>query len=76
MRKQRFKTILYSTSIQGEAKKLGEFFANLLSSLKQKYVGRTCIIFGGETTVNVLGKGKGGRNMEMALSFSREIKIK
>ena len=72
-----FKTILYSTSIQGEAKKLGEFFGKLAIKFKTKNsIGRTCIIFGGETTVNVLGKGKGGRNMEMALSFSREIKNK
>ena len=50
---------------------------NLLIKFKTKNsIGRTCIIFGGETTVNVLGKGKGGRNMEMALSFSREIKNK
>lgn len=29
-----------------------------------------CIICGGETTVNVTGSGKGGRNTEMALAFS------
>ncbi len=28
---------------------------------------KTCIIFGGETTVKVLGKGMGGRNQEMVL---------
>ena len=28
---------------------------------------KTCIIFGGETTVKVLGKGKGGRNQELVL---------
>ena len=30
---------------------------------------KSCIIFGGESTVNVLGKGKGGRNQEFALQF-------
>ncbi len=28
---------------------------------------KTCVIFGGETTVRVLGKGMGGRNQEMVL---------
>ena len=28
---------------------------------------KTCLIFGGETTVRVLGKGTGGRNQEMVL---------
>jgi hydroxypyruvate reductase len=28
---------------------------------------KTCLIFGGETTVRVLGKGMGGRNQEMVL---------
>jgi glycerate 2-kinase len=32
-----------------------------------------CLISGGETTVNVKGTGKGGRNMELALSFALEI---
>jgi len=28
---------------------------------------KTCLIFGGETTVRVLGKGMGGRNQELVL---------
>jgi glycerate 2-kinase len=32
------------------------------------------LISGGETTVTVKGKGFGGRNMELALSFAMEIK--
>lgn len=32
-----------------------------------------CFISGGETTVTVTGKGLGGRNMELALSFAMEI---
>ncbi|MYG82467.1 MAG: glycerate kinase, partial [Candidatus Dadabacteria bacterium] len=31
------------------------------------------ILFGGETTVNVMGRGRGGRNTETALSFCFEI---
>lgn len=32
-----------------------------------------CLISGGETTVNVTGKGTGGRNMELALRFALEL---
>lgn len=32
-----------------------------------------CIICGGETTVNVKGTGKGGRNQEMSLAFAMEF---
>lgn len=32
-----------------------------------------CLISGGETTVNVKGTGRGGRNMELALRFAMEL---
>ena len=32
-----------------------------------------CILVGGETTVTIHGKGKGGRNQEMALAFLQEM---
>ncbi|HSB33795.1 MAG TPA: MOFRL family protein, partial [Nitrospirota bacterium] len=34
---------------------------------------RRCLLSGGETTVTVRGKGRGGRNQELALAFAREI---
>lgn len=41
-----------------------------LVSLCKEYAGikPTCFLLGGETTVTVKGKGKGGRNQQMALS--------
>ena len=33
----------------------------------------SCIIFGGETTVKVTGKGKGGRNQELVLRILKDI---
>jgi glycerate 2-kinase len=32
-----------------------------------------CLIFGGETTVEVVGKGKGGRNQELVMYMLKEI---
>jgi glycerate-2-kinase len=37
---------------------------------------RLCLVSGGETTVRVTGKGKGGRNQELALAFARAIEGK
>jgi len=35
---------------------------------------KSCIIFGGEPTVNVVGTGIGGRNQELVLRISNELK--
>jgi hydroxypyruvate reductase len=34
----------------------------------------TCLVFGGETTVNVTGTGKGGRNQELVLQLLKKLK--
>ena len=41
--------------------------------LKQKHKNIIKIALGGETTVNVTGKGLGGRNQELALRFAYEV---
>ena len=33
-----------------------------------------CILFGGETTVNVIGQGKGGRNQELVLRILNDVR--
>ncbi len=35
---------------------------------------KRCIIFGGETTVNIVGNGKGGRNQELVLLLLKKMK--
>ena len=35
---------------------------------------KTCLVFGGETTVNVVGNGRGGRNQELVLHLVNELK--
>ena len=47
--------------------------AKTLAKLIVKAKPNTCIIFGGETTVKVKGKGQGGRNQELVLCILEEI---
>jgi hydroxypyruvate reductase len=48
--------------IFGDIKEAVQIILKNLSSEK-----KTCLIFGGEVTVQVLGKGSGGRNQELVL---------
>lgn len=62
---------ILSTELTGEAREVGKMLAEELgqyvqASAKIKKPG--VLIAGGETTVTVTGKGKGGRNQETALS--------
>ena len=59
-----------STSICGEAREIGR---DIASYAKLSPRMKAAFIFGGETTVNVKGKGKGGRNQELVLGAIREI---
>ena len=71
-----FRTLVLSTVLQGEASELGNFFSAIASEIKASgnpIPMPACIIGGGETTVTVHGRGKGGRNMEMALSVAAGI---
>lgn len=61
-------TIL-SDRLRGEARDVAREQAALLKAVRRP----ACLLSGGETTVAVKGRGKGGRNQEFALSFAREI---
>jgi len=65
------KAKIVKTDLRGEAKEVGKDLAKYA-----RYYPRdnAILIFGGETTVKVKGKGKGGRNQEMMLSAIEEIK--
>lgn len=70
-REKNFNTIMLSTCIEGEAKECAKFFVSVakeILSANQPINKPAAIIAGGETTVIIKGKGKGGRNQEMALS--------
>ena len=55
-----YATRVYSTSLVGEAREVGRLLAGLPRAGEMVFAA-------GETTVTVLGNGKGGRNQEVAL---------
>ena len=66
-----WKTHILSDAIEGEASDVGQVLAAIArqSALRDQPFERPCIILsGGETTVTVRHKGKGGRNTELLLS--------
>ena len=99
--------IVWSHAVQGEAKEIGRFFANITykvmtvkpANLKSELMKivfpssipindlayltdclavsgssqNICLISSGEPTVTVQGSGLGGRNQELALSFTKYI---
>lgn len=72
-----FKTLLLSTYVEGEAREVGKVFAALAKEVgaSGRPVPRpACLIAGGETTVTIRGKGKGGRNQEMALAAAVSLR--
>jgi hydroxypyruvate reductase len=65
-----------STQIDGEARAMGTMFAELAKRIRKegRPVSPPCaVIGGGETVVRIIGKGKGGRNQEMALSAAEGL---
>jgi len=67
---------IFSTTISGEASAAGKCFALLAKAMnaeKSPTANPAVLIAGGETTVTLRGKGKGGRNQEMALAFALEL---
>lgn len=70
-----FRTEVLSAEITGEARDVGRWLAHkaLVFHRSMGMQSSGCLISGGETTVTVKGNGKGGRNMELALSFALEV---
>lgn len=62
--------VICDTAIFGEAKVLSQ---TILKVLHQSPPG-TVLLYGGETTVKVTGRGEGGRNQELVLSALEHLK--
>lgn len=66
-----------SSKIEGEAKEISKVLTGIASevvSTGNPIKSPCCLLFGGETTVTIKGKGLGGRNQEMALGCLERIK--
>ena len=71
-----YKSMVLSTLVEGEARHVGSVYAGIARELAingRPLVTPAAIIIGGETTVEVKGVGKGGRNQEVALGGARLI---
>ncbi len=71
-----YNTHILSSEITGEAKNAAEVFLRTADSILKNNTpvkSPACVIAGGETTVTIKGKGKGGRNQELALSFLNQL---
>ena len=66
-------TELFERTLRGEARQLGVELAGRVSHLLVSGPRPECLICGGETTVTVTGKGRGGRNQELALAAVEEL---
>ncbi len=65
-----YDTEILTDTLSGEARDAAAWLFEVANSFIEKRVRPVCLISGGETTVQVKGDGKGGRNMELALAFA------
>lgn len=72
-----YKTLIMSSKIEGEAKEFSKTLTAIASEIRNTgnpIQAPACVLFGGETTVTIHGKGMGGRNQEMALGCLDRLK--
>jgi glycerate 2-kinase len=69
-----FRVHVVADPITGEARMAArELVDRLVQDRRTLPAGPLCVIASGETTVTVVGTGRGGRNQEFAFSLAREI---
>jgi glycerate 2-kinase len=71
-----YNTIVLTSRLEGDNREAAKFHMSLASeiALQRRPLRRpACIISGGETTVQVTGQGKGGRNQEFALHCVKHL---
>jgi glycerate 2-kinase len=75
-RRQGVEAVILSDAIEGEAREAAKVHAAIAREVRLKdrpFRKPVVVLSGGETTVTLAGKGKGGRNTEFLLSFARAI---
>ncbi len=71
-----YNTLVLATSITGEAREIARMYSAMAREIRlsgHPLKPPACLISGGETTVTLAGKGKGGRNQEFALAAALQI---
>jgi glycerate 2-kinase len=71
-----YNSMILSTMVEGEARHVGGVYAGIArdaAANNRPIDTPAAIIVGGETTVDVKGAGKGGRNQEVALGAAKRI---
>ena len=63
-----YETIEIEEPVVGEARQAAHRYLGRLAPLRQQLQGPVCVISSGETTVKVVGDGRGGRNQEFVLA--------
>lgn len=73
-REMGFETNIITDKLEGDDKTVANFILETIDNYRQPNRDKaTCLLFGGESTVKVLGKGVGGRNQHLALYLATRI---
>jgi hydroxypyruvate reductase len=67
-----YRSLVLTSRLTGEAREIAQLFLGMgkdIAASGLPLAAPACVISGGETTVSIRGKGRGGRNQEMALAF-------
>ncbi|MFH1091623.1 MAG: glycerate kinase [Pseudomonadota bacterium] len=75
-RKRGYHPLILSSSMEGETREVARVHAALAREVRatgNPVKAPACLISGGETTVTLKGKGKGGRNQEFVLAAALDI---
>ncbi len=68
-----FKTDIVTNSLHGDVKVVAKDIYQAIEKYRIVSTAPFCLIFGGESTVEVRENGKGGRNQELCLWFLKEL---
>jgi glycerate 2-kinase len=71
-----YRPLILSSKVEGEAREVARFYTAIAKealSSENPLKPPACVLAGGETTVTLLGDGRGGRNQEFALAAAIAI---
>jgi glycerate 2-kinase len=77
LRSMGFNTLILTSRLEGESREVGRALASITMEVIERGVPLqppVAILAGGETTVRVRGRGRGGRNMELAFSWALSMR--